>query len=46
MLEEQTQTQSGPATRERARIYVTGDCDGLPDLREALSNHTEVELVD
>jgi pilus assembly protein CpaE len=45
MLEEtQTQTQSA-STRERARIYVTGDCDGLPDLRDALSNHPEVELV-
>ena len=31
-------------TRERARIYVTGDCDGLPDLREALGAHPEVEL--
>src|SRR2546421_8622306 len=48
MLDE-TQTQqhaTAPAgTRERARIYVTGDCDGLPDLRDALSNHPEVELV-
>jgi pilus assembly protein CpaE len=32
-------------TRERARIYVTGDCDGLPDLREALGAHPEVELI-
>jgi pilus assembly protein CpaE len=45
MLEEtQTQTQS-VSTRERARIYVTGDCDGLPDLRDALANHPEVELI-
>jgi pilus assembly protein CpaE len=43
MLEETTQTET--PTRERARIFVTGDCDGLPDLREALANHPEVELV-
>jgi pilus assembly protein CpaE len=47
MLEEttRTQTEARPGSRERARIYVTGDCDGLPDLRESLSNHPEVELV-
>ena len=44
MLEER-RTENRPATRERARIYVTGDCDGLPDLRETLANHPEVELV-
>src|SRR5206468_11412070 len=47
MLDE-TQTQNAaPAgsTRERARIYLTGDCDGLPDLRDALSNHPEVEFI-
>jgi pilus assembly protein CpaE len=45
MLDE-TQTQNRAAgTRERARIYVTGDCDGLPDLRDTLSNHPEVEFV-
>jgi pilus assembly protein CpaE len=32
-------------TRDRVRIYVTGDCDGLPDLRDALGSHPEVELV-
>ena len=42
MLEE---TQTETPTRERARIFVTGDCDGLPDLRDALANHPEVELV-
>jgi pilus assembly protein CpaE len=42
---EQAQTDLRPTTRERARIYVTGDCDGLPDLRETLANHPEVELV-
>src|SRR5207245_10575150 len=30
---------------ERARIYLTRDCDGLPDLREAFAAHPEVELV-
>jgi pilus assembly protein CpaE len=32
-------------TRDRARIYITGDCDGLPDLRDALAAHPEIELV-
>src|ERR1043165_6328200 len=32
-------------TKSPNRIYVTGDCDGLPDLREALGAHPEVELV-
>src|SRR5204863_4901289 len=48
MLEEtQTQQNTAPAgtSRELARIYVTGDCDGLPDLRDTLANHPEVELV-
>src|SRR5947199_7357051 len=40
-----TQTEARPSTRERARIFVTGDCDGLPDLRDALANHPEIELV-
>ena len=50
-MDETTQTQTEPendvrpAARERARIYVTGDCDGLPDVREALANHPEVELI-
>src|SRR5687767_10110492 len=33
------------ATREKARIFVTGHCDGLPELREALERHAEIELV-
>ena len=33
------------ATKSPNRIYVTGDCDGLPDLRDALGAHPEVELV-
>ncbi|MGB2875333.1 MAG: AAA family ATPase [Gaiellaceae bacterium] len=46
MLEEtHTQNRTPATTRESARIYVTGDCDGLPDVREALSNHPEVELI-
>jgi pilus assembly protein CpaE len=42
---EQTQSGSRPASREHARVYVTGDCDGLPDLRDALGSHPEIELV-
>ena len=33
------------ATRETVRIFVTGSCDGLEQLREALERHGEVELV-
>jgi len=30
---------------ERIRIYLTGSCEGLPALRDALEQHDEVELV-
>jgi pilus assembly protein CpaE len=33
------------ATREKARVFVTGSCDGLAELREALGRHSEVELI-
>ena len=39
------ETLNPTGTRERARIYVTGDCDGLPDLRDALMNHPDVEVI-
>jgi pilus assembly protein CpaE len=32
-------------TRERPRIFVTGSCEGLAQVCEALANHPEVELV-
>ena len=32
-------------SKDIVRIYVTGDCDGLPDLRDAFAAHPEVELV-
>src|SRR5437016_3384645 len=31
--------------RDSVRVFVTGLCDGLPDLREALGKHPEIELV-
>ena len=31
--------------RDSVRVFVTGACDGLPDLREALAKHPEIELV-
>jgi pilus assembly protein CpaE len=34
-----------PAARERLRIYITGECEGLHVLREALEQHPELELV-
>jgi pilus assembly protein CpaE len=33
------------ATRERVRIFVTGTCDGLGNLVDALERHGDVELV-
>jgi pilus assembly protein CpaE len=33
------------STREKVRVFVTGVCDGLPELREALERHGEVEFV-
>jgi len=39
-------TENGLKTsKELVRIYVTGDCDGLPDMRDAFAAHPEVELV-
>jgi pilus assembly protein CpaE len=31
--------------REQVRVYLTGSCDGLDKLREALANHPELEVV-
>jgi pilus assembly protein CpaE len=36
-------TQS--SNREQVRIYVTGSCDGLERLRDALSTHPELDFV-
>jgi pilus assembly protein CpaE len=44
MLEHTKTTQRSTRTTH-SRVFVTGDCDGLPDLREALANHPEIELV-
>ncbi len=33
------------AGREPIRIYITGDCEGLPTLRDALDAHPDLELV-
>jgi pilus assembly protein CpaE len=33
------------ATREKTRIFMTGDCEGLAELRHALERHGEVDLV-
>src|SRR5919198_6484198 len=42
---EHRQTDKRSTRREHARVFVTGDCDGLPDLRDALANHPEIELI-
>jgi pilus assembly protein CpaE len=36
---------SGNDVRDRVRIFVTGACEGLGQLTEALGQHREVELV-
>jgi pilus assembly protein CpaE len=38
-----TDAQNG--AREPVRVYFTGTCEGLEKLREALSNHPELEVV-
>jgi pilus assembly protein CpaE len=38
-------THEADLNRDSVRVFVTGQCDGLPDLREALGKHPEVELV-
>lgn len=32
-------------TRQNVRIYVTGECEGLEDLRDSLGRHDEIDLV-
>jgi pilus assembly protein CpaE len=39
------ETTSLPQTRERVRVFVTGDCEGLPELRQALERHMEIDFV-
>src|SRR3954467_5527838 len=38
-------THEAELNRDSVRVFVTGGCDGLPDLREALGKHPEIELV-
>jgi pilus assembly protein CpaE len=38
-------TDTSIATREQVRIFVTGSCEGLDGLRDALAEHAEIELV-
>jgi len=40
-----TYNEMEQTSRDSVRVFVTGVCDGLPDLREALSKHPEIELV-
>ena len=37
--------ETSVATREQVRIFLTGSCDGLDGLRDALAQHGEIELV-
>jgi pilus assembly protein CpaE len=38
-------THEAELNRDSVRAFVTGACDGLPDLREALAKHPEIDLV-
>ena len=38
-------TPTRTATREKLRVFSTGDCEGLAELRHALERHGEIELV-
>jgi pilus assembly protein CpaE len=38
-------TYESELNRDSVRVFVTGACDGLPDLREALAKHPEIDLV-
>jgi pilus assembly protein CpaE len=40
-----TMTDQHTDTREQVRIYLTGTCDGLDNLRQSLGAHPELELV-
>ena len=33
------------STREKVRVYLTGNCEGLAELREALARHLEVDFI-
>ncbi len=39
------ETLSPVTTREQVRVFVTGACEGLADLCDALERHVEVDLV-
>ncbi len=43
--DEAMSTDTQIAAREKVRIYVTGDCEGLAELRHALARHGEIDLV-
>src|SRR5204862_7116642 len=32
-------------TREKTRVFITGNCEGLTELSDALGRHSELELV-
>jgi pilus assembly protein CpaE len=38
-----TQAQAPP--REKTRVFITGNCEGLPELWDALGRHSEIDLV-
>jgi len=37
--------RSSNGARERVRVYITGSCDGLDRLRDALADHDEIDFV-
>jgi pilus assembly protein CpaE len=43
MTDQHTHTHTH--TRDQVRVYLTGSCDGLDNLRESLANHPELDFV-
>ena len=40
-----TSVETSVGTRERVRVFMTGSCEGLPELKDALERHLEVDFV-
>ena len=38
-------TETHLATREKVRVFLTGACEGLSDLAEALDRNMEIDVV-
>jgi pilus assembly protein CpaE len=39
------ETQANAPAREKTRVFITGNCEGLAELSDALGRHSELDLV-